>query len=183
MNELLHKRQMFYIKEQKMLLTSGEFYINKGKEQESNAIVVLNYWEQCDYEDISVIPVAIVRCRSKEEKYKMCRCNIVLGEVEDSFEPVIFNSKATIFDKIDNLFSGSENIDDVFENINDSIVDDFIYEYNQAESLAENAAKALDAGENTKLLISGILLAASLYTGGYDSVLGAVTDIGGLLPS
>lgn len=83
MDSLIHKGQLFHIKGQKMLITSGEFNMNEGKEQSSNALIVLNYWEQCDYEDISVIPVAIVRCRSKEEKYEMCRCNIVLGEVED----------------------------------------------------------------------------------------------------
>lgn len=78
MSKSLYKGQIFAIKGQRMILTTDISELAKTK-----GLVVLNYWEQCAHEDISVLPGVVVPYRSVEEKYEVTRTNIVLGEVDE----------------------------------------------------------------------------------------------------
>ncbi len=44
---------------------------------------ILNFWEQCDYPDIEVLPVAFVKCEDEKNFYVLKRDNIILGSEKD----------------------------------------------------------------------------------------------------
>ena len=44
---------------------------------------ILNFWEQCDYPDIEVSPVAFVKCGDEREGYVLKKDNIILGSEKD----------------------------------------------------------------------------------------------------
>ena len=72
----MQKNAILNIKGQKVILTAeAPSNIDRG-------LVVLNYWEQCDYEDINVLPAIILPYKDMKEKEVMKRKYIVIGEVE-----------------------------------------------------------------------------------------------------
>lgn len=44
---------------------------------------ILNFWEQCNYEELSVLPVAFAKCETLEELYVLKKDNIILGSEQD----------------------------------------------------------------------------------------------------
>ena len=40
---------------------------------------ILNFWEQCDYVKLNVLPVAFAKCETLEELYVLKKDNIILG--------------------------------------------------------------------------------------------------------
>lgn len=44
---------------------------------------ILNFWEQCDCGDLSVLPVAFAKCGTLEELYVLRKDNIILGSERD----------------------------------------------------------------------------------------------------
>ena len=73
----MQKNAILNIKGQKVILTAeAPSNIDRG-------LVVLNYWEQCDYEDINVLPAIILPYKDMREKEVMKRKYIVIGEVEE----------------------------------------------------------------------------------------------------
>lgn len=43
----------------------------------------MDFWEQCDFPDINVLPVAFVDCKTTEDESILRRDNIVLGDEKD----------------------------------------------------------------------------------------------------
>lgn len=73
----MQKNAILNIKGQKVILTAeAPSNIDRG-------LVVLNYWEQCDYEDINILPAIILPYKDMKEKEKMKRKYIVIGEIEE----------------------------------------------------------------------------------------------------
>ena len=44
---------------------------------------ILNFWEQCDYPDIEVLPVTFVKCEDEKDLYVLKRDNVILGSEKD----------------------------------------------------------------------------------------------------
>lgn len=44
---------------------------------------ILNFWEQCNYEELSTLPIAFAKCETLEELYVLKKDNIILGSEKD----------------------------------------------------------------------------------------------------
>lgn len=44
---------------------------------------ILNFWKQCDYEKLDVLPVSFARYVNDKEKYVLQKNNIILGSEKD----------------------------------------------------------------------------------------------------
>ena len=73
----MQKLAILNIKGQKVILTA------EAPSNMDRGLVVLNYWEQCDFEDIDVLPAVILPYKDIKEKLKIRKENIVIGEVEN----------------------------------------------------------------------------------------------------
>lgn len=48
-----------------------------------NGYLILNFWEQCDYKDINVLPVSFAKCENNREYYQLKKDNIIVGRVDE----------------------------------------------------------------------------------------------------
>ena len=51
--------------------------------EQDRGYFILNFWEQCSYREIDVLPVAFVRCEDEKELYTLKKDNIILGSEKD----------------------------------------------------------------------------------------------------
>ena len=72
------KNTIFKLKD-KLVIALNDINIAEG----DKGYFVLNFWEQCDYGDINVSPVAFVKCNTPEERYVLKKDNIILGNEGD----------------------------------------------------------------------------------------------------
>lgn len=75
---IIKKGMILYIKNQKVILME-----DIEVDFETQALVALNYWNQCDYEDITVLPISPLPYKTEKEKFELYKTNIILGEVKD----------------------------------------------------------------------------------------------------
>ena len=69
---------MFKLGERKVIAL-GDMHITEGEK----GYFILNFWEQCDYGDLEVLPVAFAKCETNEELYVLKKDNIILGSERD----------------------------------------------------------------------------------------------------
>lgn len=74
----INKNQVFLVKGTKVMSTDN-IYIPENEQ----GYFILNFWEQCSYSDINVLPVAFVRCEGEKELYNIRKTNIILGDEKD----------------------------------------------------------------------------------------------------
>ena len=72
------KNTVFKVGE-KRVIALGDIHIAKGEK----GYIILNFWEQCDYGDLEVLPVAFAKCETNEELYVLKKDNIILGSERD----------------------------------------------------------------------------------------------------
>ena len=72
------KNQIFFLGEQKVIATED---IRIGASDKG--YFILNFWEQCSYEDIDTIPVVFVYCRDNKKVHELKRDNIIIGNADD----------------------------------------------------------------------------------------------------
>ncbi|MBQ2744981.1 MAG: hypothetical protein IJF37_05150 [Lachnospiraceae bacterium] len=53
--------------------------INKA----DNGYFILDFWNQCDVEDLNVFPVAYAKCEREHDEYELFKTNVVYGGVGD----------------------------------------------------------------------------------------------------
>ena len=72
----IQKKQKFKVGNQTVIAMDDiEIYGN------DNGYFILNMWEQCDEEDMHVLPVSYVRCTSLQEEYLLKKDNIIIGKI------------------------------------------------------------------------------------------------------
>ncbi|MBQ2744808.1 MAG: hypothetical protein IJF37_04230 [Lachnospiraceae bacterium] len=74
----ISKNTVFLIKNKKVIALNDIHIANDEK-----GYFILNFWEQCDYKDIEVLPVAFAKCETLEELYVLKKDNIILGSERD----------------------------------------------------------------------------------------------------
>ena len=75
-----------------MKIKKGSFlHLNKQKvilmedteiDYEISALVALNYWAQCDIEDLNILPASLLTYKTEKEKFELYKTNIILGEAK-----------------------------------------------------------------------------------------------------
>ena len=75
----IQKNTLFKLKD-KQVVAVQDIHIA----EDDKGYFVLNFWEQCDYGDINVSPVAFVKCNTPEERYVLKKDNIILGNEGDA---------------------------------------------------------------------------------------------------
>ena len=68
----ISKNKVFKVKDTKVILKE-DIYINSSE----SGFFILDFWNQCDYEDIDVFPVAYAKCERQEDEYELFKTNIV----------------------------------------------------------------------------------------------------------
>lgn len=51
--------------------------------KEDKGYFILDFWNQCDVEDINVFPVSYARCEREEDEYELFKSNVVYGGIGD----------------------------------------------------------------------------------------------------
>ena len=74
----IKKNQVFKVKETKVIMNKNIQVTDSTK-----GYFILNFWEQCNYPDISVYPVEYVECMRQEDEYELFKSNIVFGGIDD----------------------------------------------------------------------------------------------------
>ncbi|MBE5926501.1 MAG: hypothetical protein E7270_06020 [Lachnospiraceae bacterium] len=74
----IKKNQIFLLQDIKTI-SSEDIYIADNEK----GCFILNFWEQCSYSDINVLPVVFVRCEGEREVYNIKKNNIILGDEKD----------------------------------------------------------------------------------------------------
>lgn len=74
----IQKNTVFKIGERRVIAINDIDISNDEK-----GYFILNFWEQCDYKDIEVLPVAFAKCETLEELYVLKKDNIILGSERD----------------------------------------------------------------------------------------------------
>lgn len=64
----------------KRVIATNDFKIR----EDEHGYFILNFWEQCDCEDIDVLPVTFIRCENERELYVLKKDNIVLGSKDEA---------------------------------------------------------------------------------------------------
>ena len=72
----IDKSTIFKLKNKTVIATRDVDIVKKG-------FFILNFWEQCDFSDINVLPVVFVHCETTEDESILRRDNIVLGDEKD----------------------------------------------------------------------------------------------------
>ncbi len=52
-------------------------------DSDAKGYLILNFWEQCDYKDINVLPVSFAKCENDREYYQLKKDNIIVGRVDE----------------------------------------------------------------------------------------------------
>lgn len=68
-----------FILGKKSVIATKDIHISESE----HGYFILNFWEQCDYEDIEVLPVVFVKCESEREFFVLKKDNIILGSEKD----------------------------------------------------------------------------------------------------
>lgn len=74
----IQKNKVFKVKDTKVILSEDILVSNSEK-----GFFILDFWTQCDFEDINIFPVAYAKCERQEDEYELFKTNIVYGGVED----------------------------------------------------------------------------------------------------
>lgn len=72
------KKTVFKVGKVKVILRDDTM-VNK----EDNGYFILDFWNQCDVEDINVFPVSYATCEREEDVYELFKSNIVYGGISD----------------------------------------------------------------------------------------------------
>ena len=78
MRTVIKKLIKFHLKNTKVF--SYEDVIIKNPE---NGIFILDMWNQCDEEDVEILPVKYVEYKTLQEKYLLKYDNIIVGRATD----------------------------------------------------------------------------------------------------
>ena len=72
----IDKSTVFKLKSKLVIAARDVDIVEKG-------FFILDFWEQCDFPDINVLPVAFIDCKTTEDESILRRDNIVLGDEKD----------------------------------------------------------------------------------------------------
>lgn len=74
----IEKNTVFKVKNIEVILTS-DMYMS----DDEHGYFILNFWEQCEYEKLNVLPVTFVKCEDERELYVLKKDNIIIGSEKE----------------------------------------------------------------------------------------------------
>ena len=74
----IDRNKIFKLANKKVILTNDVCITENDK-----GYFILNFWEQCEYEDVDIFPVAFIKCESEEELYILKKNNIIMGSEKE----------------------------------------------------------------------------------------------------
>lgn len=73
------KKQIIFKLKDQYVISLSDISIVKGQK----GYFILNFWDQCSFEDINVLPIAFVPCENAKRLYELKKDNVILGDEKD----------------------------------------------------------------------------------------------------